>query len=457
MNFNDKLASLHTYFHTGNTLPHEYRKAQLLKLKEAIKNHEENLYAALDKDLKKSKEEAWVTEIGFVLEELKTTLKNLRKWMKPKRVGTNLLNLPGRSRIYNEPLGLVLIISPWNYPVNLLFTPLIGAIAAGNCVVLKSSEAAPATSTAMRNIIEEIFPENYILFVEGEGSEVVPAMMEATRFDHIFYTGSTAVGKKVYEAAAKKLIPVTLELGGKSPCIVEEDADIKVAAKRIAFAKFSNSGQTCVAPDYILVAESKRDELIQDLKHSIVEFFGDQPHKSYDYGKIINKEQYDRLTAYLQQGTVVHGGTLHPDTLQIDPTILTDVQLHSDVMQEEIFGPILPVIPIAGMHAGLEVIKQNANPLAFYLFTGDKKKKVKWLQSVPFGGGCINNASVHLLNDNLPFGGRGDSGIGHYHGRYSFDVFSHKKSVLRNPTWFDPKIKYPSYEGKLSLLKKVIG
>lgn len=447
---------MRNYFDSGITKPYAFRKEQLIKLQQAVKKYEQPLHEALFVDLKKSPEECWVTETGFLLSELSNILKHLKGWMQPESVSTNLLNLPSKSFILQEPLGVVLIISPWNYPFQLLMTPLAGAMAAGNCVILKSSEFAPATSAVMKQMIEETFDKNYIQFVEGDGAVVIPEMMNNFTFDHVFYTGSTAVGKLVYKMAAERLVPVTLELGGKSPCVVEEDANIKIAAKRIAMTKFSNAGQMCVAPDYVLVHESRKEELIAGLKKSIHGFFGDKPEDSENYGKIINGKQFDRLVKYLQKGQLLHGGRNDKEKLFIEPTVISNVSLDADIMKDEIFGPILPVISFSSKAEALKIIAQNKNPLAFYVFTSSSAKEKDWLNSVAFGGGCINNASWHLTNHNLPFGGRGFSGSGQYHGKYSFETFSHKKAVMKTPTWFDPSIKYPPFKGKMKLFKMVI-
>ncbi|MDP4264972.1 MAG: aldehyde dehydrogenase [Bacteroidota bacterium] len=451
-----QLNDLQNYFRSGITLPYTFRKEQLKKLKQSILNHEQDLYNALNTDLKKNPEESWVTETGFVIAELNAFIKNLHRWMEPERAATNLLNLPSASRVIKEPLGVVLIIGPWNYPFQLLINPLVGAIAAGNCVVLKPSEFSPATSEVMKLIIEDVFPREYILYVQGEGASVIPAMMNDFRFDHIFYTGSTTVGKIIYKMAAEKLVPVTLELGGKSPCVVESDADIKVAARRIAMTKFSNAGQMCVAVDYVLVHESKKEALVKALQNSVKQFYGEKPEENYNYGKIINEKQFDRVAGYLSQGTIVHGGRTDKKNLFIEPTLLTDIPADASVMRDEIFGPVLPIIGFSKADEAKLVIDKNPNPRAFYVFTSSKKKEKEWLESVAFGGGCVNNASWHLTNHNLPFGGRGTSGTGHYHGRYSFETFSHKKAIMKTPTWFDPNIKYPPFKGKLKLFKWVI-
>lgn len=451
-----KLAAMRQYFESGITKSYSFRKEQLQKLKKAILNHEQQLYDALYADLKKSPEECWVTELGMVISELNFIQENLRRWMEPERIATNLLNLPSGSKVLREPLGVVLIIGPWNYPFQLLINPLLGAIAGGNCIVLKASEFAPATSSVMKKLIEENFSPEYILYEDGDGAIVVPDMMRNFVFDHVFYTGSTAVGKIIYKMAAENLVPVTLELGGKSPCIVEADSNIAVAARRITMTKFSNAGQMCVAPDYILVQDSKRDELIAALKKCIIQFFGEQPEESYNYGKIINGKQFDRIVTYIKQGTVVHGGRSDKDKLFIEPTILADVSPNATVMKDEIFGPVLPVISFSNAEEAKTIITQHPNPLAFYLFTSDKRKEKEWMENIAFGGGCINNASWHLTNHHLPFGGRGFSGTGNYHGKYSFETFSHRKAIMKTPTWFDPAIKYPPLKGKLKLFKWVI-
>ena len=450
------LEKMRQYFNSGETKRYSFRKEQLIKLKASVLNHEEDLYNALFTDLRKSKEETWVTETGMVISELNAAIKNLRNWMEPERVSTNLLNLPSGSRIMKEPLGVVLIIGPWNYPFQLLINPLIGAIAAGNCVVLKPSEFAPATDAVMKKIIEDAFPPEYILYVQGEGQSVIPSMMNNFSFDHIFYTGSTTVGKIIYKMAAERLVPVTLELGGKSPCVVESDANIKVAARRIAVTKFSNAGQMCVAPDYVLVHASVKDKFLNELKSTLPKFFSDKPEESYNYGKIINEKQFDRISGYLSNGVVEYGGRSDKEKLFIEPTILTAVSPEAPVMNEEIFGPVLPVISFQTLEEAKKIIDRHPNPLSFYIYTSSSKKQEEWLQAIPAGGACVNNSSWHLTNHHLPFGGRGFSGMGCYHGKYSFETFSHKKAVMKTPTWFDPAIKYPPFKGKLKLFKWVI-
>lgn len=450
------LDKLRDFFLLGKTRSYAFRKEQLIKLKRSILSHEEEIYAALYTDLKKSREEIWATEIGLVISEINAMLGGLRHWMKPERVSTNLVNLPSSSYVIRESLGVVLIIAPWNYPFQLLINPLLGAIAAGNCVVMKPSEFAPATADVMKKIIEDVFPKEYILYVEGDGAAVIPEMISHFNFDHIFYTGSTNIGRLIYKMAAEKLIPVTLELGGKSPAVIEPDANIKVAARRIAVAKFSNSGQMCVAPDYVLVHRSVKDKFIDELKKTIRSFFSEQPEESYNYGKIINEKQFDRITGYLNSGRIVFGGRTSRQKLFIEPTVIEDVPLDSPVMKDEIFGPVLPVIGFEDFEEAKQVISRNPNPLAFYIYTSSLAKEEQWINTVPFGGGCVNNSSWHLTNHHLPFGGRGFSGTGHYHGHYSFETFSHRKAIMKTPTWFDPSVKYPPFKGKLRIFKWVI-
>jgi aldehyde dehydrogenase (NAD+) len=452
----NQLLAMRQYFETGATKPYTFRKEQLKKLRTALLKYETAFHEALYIDLKKSPEECWVTETGFLLSEINAMLKDFKAWMQPDLVKTNLLNIPSKSFVMKEPLGVVLVIGPWNYPLNLLFTPLVGAIAAGNCCVLKASEFAPATAAVMKQLIEETFAAEYILFTEGDGAAVIPEMMNNFSFDHVFYTGSTAVGKIIYKMAAERLVPVTLELGGKSPCIVEADANIKVAAKRITMTKYSNAGQMCVAPDYVLVHETKKEELVAALKTNISKFFGDKAEESYNYSKIINEKQFNRLVNYLPQGDILHGGRTDKNKLFIEPTVMDKVNLDASIMQDEIFGPILPIISFSTKEEALQIIAQHKNPLAFYIFTSSNAKEKYWLNAVAFGGGCVNNVSLHLTNHNLPFGGRGFSGTGSYHGKNSFDTFTHKKAVMKTPTWFDPAIKYPPFKGKLKLFKWVI-
>ena len=451
------IETLREYFQSGATQPYAFRLLQLQRLKQLVLDNEQALYKALHADLKKTDEDAWATEIGFFLSELNYTIEHLKGWMQPKSVPTNLVNMPSSSFTIQEPLGVVCIIAPWNYPFQLLFTPLIGAIAGGNCAVLKPSEFAPATAAVMRRIIADLFPENYILYLEGDGAQVLPPLLTQNRFDHIFYTGSTMVGKIIYKLAAEHLVPVTLELGGKSPAVICDDANLRVAARRLANPKFSNCGQMCIAPDYILVPSHLKDELIKELIIAIQKFYGADAESSEHYGKIINEKQWLRLSSYLGDGEIVYGGKSNREKLFIEPTIMVGVQPDAKIMQDEIFGPILPILTYASKEEALAIIQKNPNPLAFYVFTENQADENYWLTNVPSGGACVNNATMHITNHELPFGGRGYSGTGGYHGKLSFDTFTHTKSVLKTPTWIDPSFKYPPYKGKGWLIKRLIG
>jgi aldehyde dehydrogenase (NAD+) len=449
--------ALKDYFNTGATQTYAFRLLQLERLKKAVMDSEKILYEALHADLKKTDEDAWATEVGFFLSELNHTIKHLQEWMQPKSVATNLVNMPSTSYTIQEPLGVVCIIAPWNYPFQLLFTPLIGAIAGGNCAVLKPSEFAPATAKVMAKIVGDLFPNNYMLYLEGDGATVLPPLLTENRFDHIFYTGSTAVGKIIYKYAAEKLVPVTLELGGKSPAVITADANLRVAARRLASPKFSNCGQMCIAPDYILVPTDLKDKLIKELIIAIQSFYGVDAEASEHYGKIINDKQWLRITSYLSEGEIIYGGKSNREKLFIEPTIMTGVHADAKIMQDEIFGPILPILTYTSKEEALAIIQKNPNPLAFYVFTENKADEQYWLTNVPSGGACVNNATMHITNHDLPFGGRGFSGTGGYHGKLSFDTFTHTKSVLKTPTWIDPSFKYPPYKGKAWLLKRLIG
>lgn len=452
----DDLNSMRSYFMSNVTYPVSFRKQQLKKLKTVLMRYEEKIYDALNADLKKSPEESWITENGFLISEINYALKHINNWTSPQRVSTNLLNFPSKSYVVAEPLGVVLIISPWNYPLQLLIGPLIGAMAAGNCAVLKPSEFAPATESLISEMISETFSPDYIRVVKGEGSRVVPEMISKFRFDHLFYTGSTAVGKMIYQMAATQLIPVTLEMGGKSPVIVECDANLSIAAKRIVMAKFSNCGQMCVAPDYVLVHSSVENKFVELLVHYIKKFFTADPASCYDYGKIINQKHFKRLTSYLNDGRILFGGEVNEAERFISPTLISDITPGSKIMEDEIFGPLLPVIPFNANEEALRIIEKHSNPLAFYIFSSSKKNQKYWVEQVRCGGVCINSTAIHLTNPSLPFGGRGNSGMGQYHGKYGFDCFSHPKAVMNVPAWFDPSIKYPSYKGKLPLFRKII-
>jgi len=442
------------FFNTNETKAYSFRIEQLKKFKRAIEDNEDLLLKALYDDLRKSEFEAYGGEVGFILAELDFTIKKLKKWMKNKKVKTPLLHQPGSSFIISEPLGTVLIIGPWNYPFQLLIAPLIGAMAAGNTAVLKSSELAPSTSKAMKKIISECFEEKYIYLVEGEIQEATYLLEE--KFDYIFFTGSTVVGKIVMQAAAKNLTPVTLELGGKSPCIIDKDTNLQVAARRVVWGKFFNAGQTCIAPDYLIIQKDIKDDFIRLMKKEIENFYGEDPQKSNDYPRIINKRHFERLSTYLDTSKISTGGQTDINDKYIAPTIMDNVTWDDKVMSDEIFGPILPVLEYERIKEAIKMINSKPKPLALYLFSNCKLVEKRVLENTSSGGVCINDTLSHITTNFLPFGGVGDSGIGGYHGKFSFDTFSHKKSVMKKAISIDPKIRYAPYKLSLKNLKKML-
>lgn len=442
------------FFDSGRTRGVDFRIAQLKKLQAAIKTHEEELLKALKKDLGKSGFEAYGSEVGTIYEELRHTMKQLPKWAKPISVGTPMLFQPSSSKLYPEPRGVALIIGPWNYPVQLMLAPLIAAIAAGNCTVLKPSELAPATALAITALIEKTFSPEFCAVIPGGVPETTALL--AQRFDHIFFTGSVPVGRIVMRAAAEHLTPVTLELGGKSPCIVDTDTDIAVTARRIVWGKFYNTGQTCIAPDYLLVPKSIKNELLKAMKAEITSFFGVDPAKSPDYGRIINERHFDRLAALLEGAQVAVGGELDRSSLYMAPTIVDNAKLGDKIMEDEIFGPLLPVLEYETLDQAIDVVKQRSHPLACYVFTNRAAVEERIIRDIPFGGGCVNNTLVHFANANLPFGGCGNSGVGAYHGKVGFDAFSHHKSIVKSSFKMDVKLRYPPYGTRLGLLKKIM-
>ncbi|MEI3611265.1 aldehyde dehydrogenase [Pseudogracilibacillus sp. SO30301A] len=442
------------FFRTEQTKDINFRITSLQKLRDAIRFKEKELMAALREDLNKSDFEAYTTEIGFVLAELRFTINNLRSWAKPKKVKTPKTHFGSTSYVYSEPYGTALIIAPWNYPIQLAIGPLIGAIAAGNCAVIKPSELTPKTSELLEELISELFPEHYISVVQG-GVEASQALLNE-KFDYIFFTGSVAVGRIVMEAAAKKLTPVTLELGGKSPCIVHKDAKIKLAAKRIAWGKFTNAGQTCIAPDYLYLHKSIKDRFLAQFKQEIAELYGKQPLENPNFTRIVNRSHFDRLRSYLNNGETFLGGKTESEKLIIEPTILTNISWEDPIMEDEIFGPIFPVLEYDNLSDVVEAIHRQPKPLAFYIFSESKSIQDKILNNVSFGGGCVNDTIYHVASPHLPFGGVGNSGIGAYHGKSSFDTFSHKKSVLKQTTRFDIPVRYPNIKNGLNIIKKVL-
>lgn len=441
------------FFNTQQTKDISFRKEQLKKLSKAIKSYECDILEALYTDLGKNKVEAYATEIGITLKSIKNARKELKNWTKTKNVDTPLYLFPTKSYIKKEPYGTVLIIAPFNYPFQLVFEPLIGAIAAGNTAIIKPSELTPNVARVIKRLINETFDANYIEVIEG-GIEETQTLIHLP-FDYVFFTGSENVGKIVYQAASENLVPVTLEMGGKSPVIVDETANIKVASERICFGKFTNAGQTCVAPDYILVHESVKDDLITALSKTLREFYGQNIQQSPDYGRIVNLKHYHRLTSLLNsaQMNIVFGGHSDEDERYIEPTLLDHVTNDSAIMQEEIFGPILPILTYQSLDEAIAFIHQRPKPLSLYLFSEDENATQRVINELSFGGGAINDTLMHLANPKLPFGGVGASGMGRYHGKYSFDTFTHEKSYIFKSTRLESGVHLPPYKGKFKYIK----
>jgi len=442
------------FFNTGKTKEVRFRIAKLKMLRKAIKEYEPKIIRALKLDLNKAPFEAYETEIGIVLEEINYAIKHVSSWAKPKRLRTPILHFPSSSHIYTEPYGSVLIMSPWNYPFQLTMAPLVGAIAAGNCSFIKPSEYSFHTAEIIEEIVTAIFGEAYVAVVRG-GREANLSLLNE-RFDYIFFTGSLRVGKTVMESAAKHLIPVTLELGGKSPCIVDNTANIKLAAKRIIWGKFLNAGQTCVAPDYLLVNKNVKAQLIREMTSYIKKFYGDSPETNDDYPKIINQKHFERLLGLMNSGSVITGGESSKNTRQIAPTILDGVTWESAVMQEEIFGPLLPIMEFESLRNVTKMLAKRPKPLALYLFTTSRKNEAYIIRNISFGGGCINDTIIHLSNPNLLFGGIGESGMGQYHGKGSYDTFTHSKSIIKKSNLLDVYLRYPPFKEHLNVLRKIM-
>ncbi|MCS6895179.1 MAG: aldehyde dehydrogenase [Bacteroidia bacterium] len=447
------LSPLRTFFHEGPPKEVKVRLRFLERLEEAIRRSEKRILEALHTDLGKSDFEGYASEIGFTLDEIRYLRRHLRKWVRPKSVFPSIVQLPGRSYIRYEPRGVVLIISPWNYPFQLMMVPLAGAIAAGNVVVLKPSEFAPATAKVIEAIVREVFPPEYVQVVQGDAN-VSAALLELD-WDYIFFTGSTRIGRVVAEAAARKLIPYTLELGGKSPVIVESDADIPVTARRVAWGKWLNAGQTCIAPDYVLVQERVFDSLVEAIKKETLTFYGDIQSPPAEYARIINQRHYDRLVKMLGEGEIVFGGYTDPSKLYISPTLILSPQ--GSLLEEEIFGPILPIIPFSRPEEAVSFVRRSSPPLAMYVFSSAKSMQDFYLTQLQSGGACINDTIMHIGSSRLPFGGVRESGIGRYHGWYSFETFSHARAVVKTPTWIDLPLRYPPYGKKISLIRKLLG
>jgi aldehyde dehydrogenase (NAD+) len=449
----DIMNSQRSLYESGKTKDTAFRIGQLKKLFRVIHENENDLLDAFAADMKKPRLEGYASEIAMTLNEIRYAIKKLDTWARPKMVMTARPLLPSICSITSEPLGVVLILAPWNYPFQLAIGPLVGAVAAGNCAVIKPSELAPATSAVMERIFMEHFDPDYIAVVTG-GPETAQALLEE-RFDHIFYTGSSRVGKIVMEAASHHLTPVTLELGGKSPCIVDADVNLTYASRRIAWAKFFNAGQTCVAPDYLLVDERIKTVFLEELKRQIHGFFGKEPSLSPDYARIINRAHFERLSTYLGHGEIITGGQTRQEELYIAPTVMDHIDLDAPVMTEEIFGPILPVITYADINEAIAFVNRRPKPLALYVFTKNKEKQTKVVSGTSSGAVCINDAVVHFVSHYLPFGGIGDSGMGAYHGRTGFETFSHAKSIVKNTMLFDIPLRYAPYRFKLWLVKRL--
>ncbi|MBW4258466.1 aldehyde dehydrogenase [Methanobacterium sp. YSL] len=438
MDFTPLVQTQKDYFNTGITKTYQHRIDALKALKKAIIDFEPEIYKALYEDLGKSQSEVFLTELGLVLSEISEAIKHLKHWMKPKRVKTPLVLFKAKSRIYRDPLGTVLILSPWNYPFQLAINPLVGALAAGNTVIVKPSSSSPHTAAVIEKMIKQTFSPEFVTTVLG--SAVLAEQLLHQKVDHIFFTGSIPIGKKVMQIAAENLVPVTLELGGKSPCIIDEHTDIKMAAKRIAFGKLINAGQTCIAPDYVLIKPNLKADFIQYFKESVTAFYGDNPIKADHYPKIVSSKHVERLMGLTENESIVFGGKT--DGIKIEPTILDHITFDSKVMKEEIFGPILPLIDYDNIDQVIEWLKTKEKPLAFYLFTNNKQVQDKVINALSFGGGTVNDTLMHFANHHLGFGGVGHSGMGNYHGIRSFNTFTHEKSVLIRSIKIDLPLRY---------------
>ncbi len=445
------------FFDSGFTKTYEFRVAQLKKLRLSIQKFESDITEALHKDLHKPEMEAYISEVGIIYNEIEHTLRHLKRWMRPKRKRTPVILQPSVSKVYPQPLGVVLIIGPWNYPFFLLMAPLVGAIAAGNCAIIKPSDNTKNTSEVVKKIITSSFDESFISVVTGPGAMVGPQLIEKYPFNHIFFTGSPGVGKQVMAMAAKQLTPVTLELGGKSPAIVDKSADLAIAAKRIIWGKCFNAGQTCISPDYLIVHEDVKDRLVSKMITTLAEFYGEKPLESEHLTYIVNEKRYNTLVSYLEGINILYGGNYDPAKKVIEPTLADQVPENHPLRTDEIFGPILPIYTFRDNDEIVGIVRKARYPLACYIFTKSKDFERFIISNIEFGGGSINNTLSQYANQNLPFGGIGNSGIGMYHGRYSFEVFSHYMSMVKSSTFIDPEIKYPPYsKNKLTWIKKIM-
>jgi len=453
-----QFSEMRSLFDSGETLEYDFRDKQLKRLAEAVKRNEKEIIQALHADLRKSEMEAYMTEVSIVLDEINYLRKRLEEWMSPMERDTPLAMQPSTTTMRYEPKGVVLIIAPWNYPFQLVMDPLAGAIAAGCCAVVKPSEDAPATAKIIEEIISEVFDPSFVSTVQGLGHEVVPELMNTFQFNHIFFTGSPKVGSIIAIGAAETLTSTTLELGGKSPAIIDGSGSMETTVKRLLWGKFMNAGQTCVSPDYVLIKEGFRDKFLKEAKDVIEDFFGKDPKTSDSYPRIINLKRFDAIKNLMTAGDVMIGGESDRDDLYIAPTILANVSLDDDVMKEEIFGPVLPIITWQTEKEILDIVRRNRYPLACYYFGKNKGLRDFILSRIEFGGGCINNTLVQFGNPDLPVGGLQQSGSGHYHGFYSFECFSNAKTIVDSATWIDPPIKYPPYtKTKLSWIRRILG
>lgn len=438
--------------HKGITKSVSRRKTLLKQLKRLIHENEQKIFDALHADLRKSEAESLMSETAFVLAEIEEALREVEFWAKPERVDGSWLTFPSKSVVYKEPYGIALIIGPWNYPFQLIIAPLVAALAAGNTVILKPSEISSATSQLLAELIDQYFAAQEVAVIQG-GVKTTQYLLEKPN-NKIFFTGSPQVGKVIMKAAAAQLTSVTLELGGKSPVIVDETAPIESTAKKIIFGKCLNAGQTCIAPDYLLVHASQKERLVAALNQTVKDFYGEDPRKSADYARIINEKHFHRLKGYLTEGTILFGGDTFQEDLYVAPTVIDVLDRNASLMKEEIFGPILPVISYTSIDEVIEIVRERDQPLALYLFSKNKKLHKQLIDSLSFGGGAINTTIEHIINPNLPFGGVGTSGLGSYHGKFGFETFSHKKAVLKKSGWLDLAIKYPPYQNKIKWLRK---
>jgi len=454
MNFAAMVDRQRAFFQTGATRGLEFRREQLRILSNALARHESRLLTALHADLRKSPFQACASEFAPLQAEIRGALKNLFRWAAPVRRRTPWLVAPAHGWVQPEPFGVALILGPWNYPLQLLLAPTVSAIAAGNCAILKPSELAPHTAAALVALVRETFAEHYISAIPG-GADVAEALLRE-HFDKIFFTGSAPIGRAVMAAAARHLTPLTLELGGKCPAIVCADADVAQAARRIAWGKFLNAGQTCVAPDFVLVQRKLREALVTALKKSLREFYGENASLSPDYGRIVNAHHFQRLVRYLRDGKIRHGGEYDANDLFLAPTILTDVATGSPALQEEIFGPILPVVAFENLDEALAMLREKPSPLALYIFTRDRAVETRVQAEIPSGGVCVNDVISQMLGTGLPFGGLGESGFGAYHGRTGFEAFGHRRAILRRATWLDLPFRYPPQKLSLAALKRTL-